>query len=352
MGENAWPEVTQALQENKHELKLSEAAIAERLKHNGLDMRIFQISALNFLEISGVNLTGLPEEIGNLGGMINLALQRNKISVIPSTIGNLQNLKFLDISFNELTGFPTTLTNLKVLHTLNLSCNKIENLPNLSNLHSLVIMHIEHNELKSLPDGIYGLEQLMEIHASHNGITEVNQDISQIEQLKVLDVSNNQIKDLPNQLAYCRRLKDLNLRENPLNDNRLRKMTSQCSTRAILEYVASHSGEQMKGKKGKKKKQGKPASTDIDTEASIRKIHIIRCPQDGRHVIFKDDVKDIRPFIICTVIRNLDLSEHQMYKKFIGLQVLKSAFCMYRILTALLVKNAIGYRVFELCFNS
>ena len=322
MDGNNWPEVTRALEEHKHELTLSDSVVAERITNNGLDMRIFQITTLNFLEISNINLQQLPEEIGNLGNMINLALQRNKITEVPESIGKLSHLKFLDMSFNDLTGFPRTLTDLKVLHTLNLSCNRIENLPNLAPLCGLVIMHVEHNKLKSLPDGIYELKHLMKVHASHNEITEINQDINQIGTLTVLDVSSNQIKNLPNQLADCPRLKDLNLSENPLNDNRLKKMTSQCNTKAIMEYIATQSGSQAKGKKGKKKKQGKGGPKDIGDEAAVRKIHIMRCRQDEKmYVIFTDAMKDLRPFIICTVIKDLDLSENQMFKKFISLQV-------------------------------
>ena len=330
MSESGWPEIARALEENKHELTLSGADVAERLKNKGLDLRIFEIAALNFLEISNVDLRQIPEEIGNLGSMINLGLQQNKITEVPESIGKLKNLKYFDISYNDLTGFPSTLSELRVLHTLNLSCNKIENLPSLAPLCSLVIIHIEHNRFRSLPGGIYELKHLMEVHASHNDIEEVSQDICQIETLKVLDVSNNQIKDLPAQLAECRKLKDLNLKENPLNDNRLKKMTSQCNTKAIMDYINTRSGEQIKGKKGKKKKQGKGAPKDSETEAIVRKIHIIRCLQNEKHVIFNDVVKDIRPFIICVIVKNLDLSEYQMYKKFISLQVL-SSFCMLEI---------------------
>ena len=203
MNENTWPEITRVLEENKHELTLSGADVAERLKNNGLDLRIFRLSALNFLEISNVDLRQLQEEIGNLVNMINLGLQQNKLTEVPESIGKLKNLKYLDISYNALTGFPATLTELQVLHTLNLSCNKIENLPSLAPLSSLVIIHIEHNKFQSLPGGINKLKHLMEVHASHNEIEEINEDISQIETLKVLDVSSNQIKDLPAQLAEC-----------------------------------------------------------------------------------------------------------------------------------------------------
>lgn len=324
-----WPEVTRALEEKRHELTLSDADVAQRMRDSGIDLRIFEILTLNFLEVSNIGLDHLPSEIGCLENMINLALQRNKIAEVPHSIGNLKNLKFLDMSFNSLTGFADSISNLKVLHTLNLSCNKLRNLPNLESLSSLVILRIDHNKLQGLPDGIYGLEHLMEIHAPHNEITEVNKDISRIETLRLVDLSNNQIKELPAQIADCPRLKDLNLKDNPLKDNRLKKMTSQCNTRSIMEYISVHSGEQMKGKKGKKKKQGKGSSKENETQIDARQIHVMKHHKDEKHVIFKDVMKGIRPYIICTVIKNLDLSDLQMYRNFIGLQVTRLPLRLY-----------------------
>lgn len=321
MGDALWPEVTRALEEKRHELTLSNADVADRLKACGLDVRIFQIKTLNFLEMSNITLEQLPETIGHLENMINLALQRNQLIEIPQSIGNLLNLKFLDISFNKLIGLPDSLGSLKALHTLNLNCNELQCLPNLEGLSSLVILHIDHNKLSALPDGIFGLVHLMEIHASHNQITEISEDLNQIEALKIIDLSNNKIKQLPEQIAYCQKLKELNLKENPLSDNRLRKMTSQCSTKAIMDYVASHSGDQTKGKKGKKKKQGKDLHKENEFGVDTRQIYVTRMSKEEKHVIFKDVMKEIRPYIVCTVIKGLDLSDLQMYKKFINLQV-------------------------------
>ena len=327
MSGKKWAEVTRALEEKRHELTLSDSEIAERLKNNdgSLDMRIFEIDTLNFLEISNTGLDVVPEEIGKLVSMKNLALQRNKIANLPESIGNLRNMKFLDVSWNVLTVVPEALRNFKELHTLNLSCNKLEALPNLDSLENLVIMHIDHNQLVTLPEGIYGLEHLNEIHVSHNAITSLSGEIVEIDYLKVLDVSNNQLKELPAALANCPRLKDLNLRENPLKDNRLKKMTSQCSTRAIMEYIEAHSSDQAKGKKGKKNKKGKGKKLE-EAEQDVKKIHVVHSSKDDKHIIFKDEVKDIRPYIVCTTVKNLDLSDLQMYKKFINLQVILRIF--------------------------
>ena len=322
MSQGCWREVTRAIDEKRHELVLSDQDVASRYQNGGLDMRIFEIKSLNFLQISNVNLSSVPEEVGDLTNLKNLALQGNKIKELPDTIGSLTQIKFFDVSTNELAKVPDSLGRLQALHTLNLSCNNLMSLPNLELLANLAILRIDHNKLPNLPEGIYTLEHLIEIRASHNLIHSITEEISQMESLKILDISNNQLKELPGQLAICPRLKDLNLKDNPLTDNRLRKMTLQCNTRAILDFIASHSVETAKGKKGKKKKTGK-ANVKSDTlDGASRKIHVLHNIKEKKCVVFKEVMKEIRPFIICAIVKNLDLSDIQKYKKFIAIQVM------------------------------
>ncbi len=320
MAGSKWAEVTKALEEERHELTLSDSDVEERIKKGGLDMRIFLIKNLNFLEISNTCLEQIPDELGSLINMKNLALQRNKINKVPSSIGNLKKLKFLDLSSNEISEIPERLMEATELHTLNLGCNELASLPAVDSLENLVILHVHHNQLEKFPEGIHKLPHLGEVYASNNKITEIFTEVSQLPNLKVFDVACNALEKLPAELAECPRMKDLNIKDNPLKDNRLKKMTSQCTTRAIMEYIAQHSGEQTKGKKGKKKKQGKNVPKD-DQPDDVKKLHVIHKSKDENNIIYKSVMKDVRPFIVAAVIKSIDLSDVQLYKKFISMQV-------------------------------
>ena len=319
------PEVSQALEEGRHELTLSGSDLRKRLAENGLDRRIFQITTLNFLEISNVGIEVIPDEIGNLSNMRNLVLRKNKLSDLPVSVGSLAKLKFLDLSDNSLTKLPDTMKNLVELQSLILNCNNLEFLPNQESLVSLATLHIDHNKIERLPDGIYNLLHLAEIHASNNNIQEIGSEISEMPSLRLLDLSNNSLNEVPVELSDCSRLKELNLKGNPLKDNRLKKMTVQCNTRSVLDYIRQQSEGKGKGKKGKKKKKGKDQDIEVpdSTEdiAAQRKIHIIRHHDDNLKVVYKAVMKDIRPFIVCVILRNLDLSDIHIFKKFIAMQV-------------------------------
>nr|AEV53594.1 putative leucine rich-repeat receptor-like protein [Triticum aestivum] len=77
------------------------------------------------------NFTGvIPEEIGQLQGLLSLNLSSNKLfGEIPQPICALTNLQVLDLSNNHFTGtIPATLNNLHFLSELNISNNDLEGL--------------------------------------------------------------------------------------------------------------------------------------------------------------------------------------------------------------------------------
>lgn len=320
-----WPEVEKASQEQRYELVLNGSAISERISSNGLDRGIFQLTKLNFLQISNTNLEELPSEIGNLVNLKTLDLHRNALKTIPSSIGNLKEVKILDISGNCLKELPAELGELESLHTLNLNCNQLSAIPSVVKLKHLAKLDVSHNELSDLPNGIFKLELIAEILASSNQISVLSEEVSNLQMLKNLDMSSNALEGVPAGLASCLKLKELNLKENRIKDNRLGKLISQCSTKSVLDYVAN-----MKEGKGKGKKSGKKGRTKRMSEGEqessaesgnqgpmVKVIH-----GDRVKVLVQPSVLGIRPFIVCTLVRNLDLSDPAVFKKFITIQVI------------------------------
>ena len=120
--------------------------------------------------------------------------------------------------------------------------------------------------------------------------------------------------------------KDLHLQDNPIKDNRLAKLIKQCHTKAVLDYIAVGNEKGKSGKRGGKKGRNKKHS-EGDTEAAGQNCDTQVGPvitvvhSDGFKVLVKGTVQDVRPYIVCAVIRNLDLSDMATFRKFINIQV-------------------------------
>ncbi|XP_065655010.1 leucine-rich repeat-containing protein 47 isoform X2 [Hydra vulgaris] len=337
----SWEEIETAIAENKHELHLNGDSVSQRLKTAPLPESLFRIHTLNYLEISNTCLAILPDKISLLDNLLNLALHRNEIIEIPENLNQLKKIKFLDLSFNKITTLPMSLE-LPHLHTFNLGNNHLQSLPNFGSLPALGILFIDHNNLSELPSGLEMLSNLSELYAAKNEISIVPQSLTLMTALKVLDLSENLLKEIAVDLSLCRKMKDLNIKDNPLKDNRLRKMTTQCNTKSILEYIAQHTNTNaQKGKKGKLKKKVDDSIQDDDNE---KKIYIMQS-KDSKQIISKANVKDVRSYICCVIVRNLDLRDLSVFKKFITLQTkLHENECDMRTKATIATHNAVSLK--------
>ena len=78
------------------------------------------------------------------------------------------------------------------------------------------------------------------------------------------------------------------------------------------------------GKKGKGKKGKKGGNKDADqpadeVEAIIDRLEVLHMKSDSPEVVVHENVKNVRPFIVCCIVRNLDLTGPK-FKSFIQLQ--------------------------------
>ncbi|XP_078615038.1 leucine-rich repeat-containing protein 47-like isoform X1 [Branchiostoma floridae x Branchiostoma japonicum] len=323
-----WEEVQVAHKENRRELVLSGAAVDQKITQNGVDPTIYQLHLLNFLEISRTCLSELSEDLGNLTGLNNLILHSNKLTHLPNSLGKLQQVKVFDVSQNELESLPDTVGKMAALRIFNVSCNQLKQLPGLGELEHLAHLDVSHNQLSHLPDDMYKSDSLLaELYAGSNNLTEISTDISVLPALKVLDMSENRITEVPTQLSGCGKLKDLNLKNNPLKDRRLDKMVKQCQAKAILDYVRQKAGGAKgkgKGKKGKHDKHGSGGDQVSDLAVQMdRVLQVTSTSQDSPDQIrvqVTAAALQVRPYLVCCILRNLDLDAPEDLRQFLAIQ--------------------------------
>lgn len=327
---DVWQELEAVISENRRELSLIGQDVSKRIEKAGLDPHIFQLVNLNLLDISRTQLDRVPDDLGNLINLTNLTLQNNALVSLPSTVGNLVKLKFLDLSHNKIERLPDELSKLKELQTLKVNVNQLTDFPDVSTLTSLHILNISHNKLSALPDGICSehLVHLSQINASNNQITSLPSELSSLPHLNSLHLANNQLHELPNELSECTKLKELVVNGNKIKDRKLLKFTEQNSLKQIMTFLATAMEKEAatgdkKDKKAKQKKKKKGPQNDNVEDLARNIISVLHfAPDVGVVVKVEAKVSDVRPYVVCCVLRELNFKKSlNMFKRFITLQV-------------------------------
>ncbi|XP_074883222.1 leucine-rich repeat-containing protein 47 [Buteo buteo] len=359
----AWPELEAAARERRRELALAGPAVAERVAAGGgrLPAAVLALPLLRSLELSGCPaLRELgPGLAAALPALHTLVLRGNALG--PAGLGEglggpLPALRLLDLSGNGLEALPAALGGaagaepaaepaFPQLRSLNLSGNRLRELgPGLAGAApQLQALLLTGNRLRVLPGGLLPpagavpgepFPLLSRLEAADNEVAELGADIAALPALKSLDVANNRLQELPAALADCPRLKEANFRGNQLKDKRLEKMVNGCQTKAILEYLraggrgkgkAESTREEARKKKREKqqqKKDGGDGEQDELEEASKLMVKVLHVSENPAPLIVKASpgVKDVRPFIVCCVLKGANLKPGNALKRFLSMQ--------------------------------
>jgi internalin A len=113
------------------------------------------------LDLSGIGLTTLPPEIGQLSALMTLYLANNKLTTLPPEISQLSALTELILYDNPLTTLPAEIGQLRLLRRLDLARNRLRTLPETigrcANLQGLML---EQNQLTVLPQSLRQIKTL------------------------------------------------------------------------------------------------------------------------------------------------------------------------------------------------
>ncbi|XP_013414506.1 uncharacterized protein LOC106176581 [Lingula anatina] len=211
------------------------------------------IAVLQFLlelEIDGLRLNSLPDDIGDLKYLRKLTVRGNNLTTVPACVSRLRRLKYLDMSDNNLTE-PTTkemeflLTAIDICE-VNMSRNKLTCVPlpakqelksklerfflsdnQISVIDRLITelsymkeLHLDSNKLKYVPERVFYNKALQKLTVNKNCITAIHvpeAEALEDSSLKVLEVSNNKLTEVDSSLALFGRLESLDLSYNNIS---------------------------------------------------------------------------------------------------------------------------------------
>ncbi len=189
-----------------------------------LPTEIGNLTNLTYLSLKNNQLTSLPREIGGVTNLTYLSLENNQLTSLPKEIGELTNLTRLDLCYNNLTGLPAGIGNLTNLTELWLETNQYTSVPapltivpaEIWPLTNLTLLYIEYNGLTSLSPEIGNLTNLSWLRLAHNKLTSLPDEIWALANLRGLDFDENQLTSLPEGVGNLTNLTELKLQENKL----------------------------------------------------------------------------------------------------------------------------------------
>lgn len=183
--------------------------------------------SLKLLDLNYNKIFNLPDSISNLKFLKFLYLSGNSLMSLPKLIGKLVSLIDLDLSLNKIRILPESICNLTSLQKLNLEFNKLNTLPkNIDNLKSLIILNLINNNFNSLPESIGNLRSLKELKLSFNQLVDIPESIENLKSLEYLSLSGNRLNTLSESLSKIPSLQILDLKKNPLINNSDKKTIS------------------------------------------------------------------------------------------------------------------------------
>jgi internalin A len=181
--------------------------------------RIEQASRSNAAEIdlAGLGLDAIPEQIATLAHLDDLDASNNKITQIPDFITRLTHLSQISLDNNLITKIPDSLATLKELNVLSLSDNQIPAIPDsLAEASSLRFLALDGNQLAQIPDWLGQRLSLEYLFLYGNQISAIPDSLANAVSLKTLYLSGNRITTIPDSLGAL-----INLTKLALDDNRI-----------------------------------------------------------------------------------------------------------------------------------
>ncbi|MEP6517876.1 COR domain-containing protein [Microcoleus vaginatus] len=198
------------------------------------------------LDLSGLELTELPDAIASLTQLRTLYLFNNELRELPEAIASLTQLRLLYLKSNELRELPEAIASLTRLQELYLQNNELRELSEaIASLTQLRQLDLHNNQLRELPEAIAFLTELRQLDLYNNQLRELPEAIASLTQLQELNLSDNQLRELPDAIVSFKqfKLRGLKIDNNPFNPD-LAAAYEQ-GTEALWQYLRAKAEAQI-----------------------------------------------------------------------------------------------------------
>ncbi len=178
-----------------------------------------QLTQLQEVYLANNQLTSLPEWLNQFTQLQSLYLGDNQLTTLPEWLNQFTQLQLLDISINQLTSLPESLSHLGQLNKLILNENQLKVLPEwVGKLKLMQHLAVGGLGLTTLPDSIGELTQITNLYIWGNPLKQLPEWLCNLSALEFLNLNSIEIPELPEQIENLRNLSTLLLAGNHLTD--------------------------------------------------------------------------------------------------------------------------------------
>lgn len=236
---------------------------------------ISKMAKLKTIRFSGIGISRLPNDIGDMASLESLDLSNCKsllsvpasicnsttlltlkiggmpITSLPENIGDIQSLTSINISSCEkLITLPNSFARLKIAGELNLSnCKALSKLPNnLGDMVNITKLNLNNCEaLTELPASLGNYIKEISLSSSKS-LTTLSSGIAEMQNLEKLSVSScSNLTSLPSNFGSCPKLLDLTLSNNALTSlpstfNQLVSLTKISMSGGEKDNISANAG--------------------------------------------------------------------------------------------------------------
>jgi internalin A len=204
-----------------------------------LPKELFQLQQIKELSVAGNEFSCIPDGIIQFGNLQSLDFRGNQLICIPTSIVQLVSLKVLSLDSNQINEIPDTIGQLVHLQKLSLDSNLISEVPkSLGQLLSLKFFSIDSNQISEISDVIAQLVNLEHLDLSDNEISAIPESIGQLVNLQYLTFNDNQISAIPESIGQL-----VNLQYLTLNDNQISAIPESIGQLVNLQYLTLMSNQ-------------------------------------------------------------------------------------------------------------
>lgn len=168
-------------------------------------------------KLSG-KLKDFPRELFKIADTLSqLDLSGNQLTDLPDDFWKFQNLRILFLSNNDFAVFPEVLGKMKNLDIVGFKANKIKAVPEDSIPENLRWLILTDNEINELPASIGKCKRLQKVMLAGNKLTRLPEEMVHCKRVELLRISANQLEAIPQWLFKLPKLAWLAFAGNAFN---------------------------------------------------------------------------------------------------------------------------------------